>query len=90
MTDGGKTTTEMLVDLGARAEAALAAIDGFQAIVEAYLTLTGTPATQFGKASGGGIDFVRHMREPRDLRRSTICRVLRHISDSGKAVEMLA
>lgn len=84
------TNAERMTALSRKAELVRNAIDAFPGIVETYLTLTGAPATVFGKASGGGIDFVRHMREPRDLRRSTLVRVLRHIEVAGKRVEPTA
>lgn len=69
-----------VAELGVEAERVLAALGRFPVIVENYLRLSHVPQTHFSKDSGGGVDFVRHMREGRDLRRSTVIRVLQHIA----------
>lgn len=72
-----------LDEVTAEAAATLKAFERFPSVVEDFLSLTNTPQTAFGKATGGGIDFVRHLRTKRDLRSSTVIRVLSHIADQS-------
>lgn len=65
----------------AEAAATLQAFERFPSVVEDYLTLSGTQQTAFGKATGGGIDCVRHIRSKRDIRSSTVKRVLSYIAN---------
>lgn len=69
--------------VAADAAAALHTLERFPEIVERYLRVSAVPQTSFGKITGGGIDFVRHMRDRRDQRVSTLRRVLKHISEQS-------
>jgi hypothetical protein len=71
---------DTLATAKANARKALAALDAFDAIVEAYLASSGTTVARFGLEAGGQPEFVYRMRHKKDFRRSTMRRVLQHIA----------
>jgi hypothetical protein len=64
-----------------RADAALAALDDFPALVDRHLEITGKSASAFGR-SVQSADFVRLLKARRDFGLSTIRRALQHIRAS--------
>lgn len=69
----------------ANARKALAALDAFDAIVEAHLAASGETVAAFGLHAGGQPEFIYKLRRKVDFRRSTMRRVLAHIAGDGRA-----
>lgn len=71
-----------LLELKVAAAAGAAALSEFVQIVERYMAVSGRQQSEFGEQAAGSRDFVRHMREGRDFRLSTVLRVLSHVRDA--------
>ena len=69
----------MTDDVLVRAASAARVIGEFTEIVEEFLRVSRMPTSRFGREAAGSVDFVRHLREGRDFRRSTLQKVLDYI-----------